>query len=486
MTTIQRRLGDYERYSLARHNIGHAPGVIFTALVSSVANVERAIESLLTREPLLSSSVHGARTTEPRYEQHEHIRPDQVWIARNQLAPSPEQVLLDGIRDMTDMDISIAPLWRVYTYQKDPESGLTRVAVAAHHVIGDGSATRNLFSEFLTLLRDPAAETLSSAAPVSFPPSLDESIDVRPSKWYLLRTFTSMLVAPRLPAFLYPASVSPWPSPALASPIDKPTGLRIFFLPADLSLALAKTPKTHGVPTLHPVLIAAAFAAVALVASRTPSSTTLNIVAQSPVSIRAPELGHPVLTGNYVSSIPHSTTAITPQYLSSTGFWSYCRTFAEYVRRPAVHQEAKEGMGMLAYLPPGMATPDSQNRPRTAWEKYLQDRMLTNPNPWQGGSFEVSNVGRMKDSQTRTSSSESEEFTVRDVCWAQPGSGMGVGMGFNAVSHGGVLAVTLTWRQDAIATTQVDAIFQNFRSILTKVAKGDVSDDTNFADLTFS
>ncbi|GAA5947816.1 hypothetical protein JCM3765_001097 [Sporobolomyces pararoseus] len=206
---------------------------------------------------------------------------------------------------------------------------------------------------------------------------------------------------------------------------------------------------------------------------------SLSITSQSPVSLRSPSLGHPSLTGNYVSSASHSSPSITPSYLSSTSFWSEVRSYAKYLNLPSTRQTAREGMGLLAYLPSAVEpTLDEKGRPWTGWEKHLRDQMVENPNSWAGGSFEVSNLGRMKDLK------EWEEVGgVEEVCWAQPGSGRGIGLAFNTISSGGVLSCTVTWREDSIDTDTVDEIVKAYETILTRIAKGEIEEDTKLAEL---
>ena len=105
-------------------------------------------------------------------------------------------------------------------------------------------------------------------------------------------------------------------------------------------------------------------------------------------------------------------------------------------------------MGLLAYLPSAVEpTLDDRGKPWTGWEKHLRDQMVESKNPWTGGSFEVSNLGRMKDLQK-----EWEQVGgVEEVCWAQPGSGIGIGLAFN-VSY--FLSFPIPFETDSVSTAR--------------------------------
>lgn len=81
---------------------------------------------------------------------------------------------------------------------------------------------------------------------------------------------------------------------------------------------------------------------------------------------------------------------------------------------------------MLAYIPAGDASTPEKGQ-RTGWEEFIEGRMESE-NPWRGGSFEVSNLGRIPISQEMK---EWEQEGMREVCWAQPGSSTGTGLQFN-------------------------------------------------------
>ncbi|GAA5837215.1 hypothetical protein JCM3766R1_002163 [Sporobolomyces carnicolor] len=493
---LQRSLGHYERFSLARHNVGHAPAVVFTASVLADSFNSRrlvhAIASLLGAEPLLSSSIASSRSADPKYTKSSDVRPDQILAEVEDRNPDTRDALLEGIQAMTDLDVEQAPLWRVYVYPVDPETNRRRLSLAIHHVIGDGSAARNLFASLLSLALSENPTPLDKVT--SFPPSLEDTVDVRPPKLYLVRTLFSLFVAPRLPSFLRPKAPSPfWPNPAVVSPTRQSTDLRVFSFPSkELSLALSTVSKSpdHRVETVHPVLVTAAVFAIKICLLRRRRqgrdahvSHPPRVVSQSPVSLRSPSLGHASsCTGNYVCSISldHSQDEPTEADVERRKFWDEAREYARHIKLDSSLADAKAGMGMLAYLSPGVVDErDERGNVQTGWEKFLLDEMgKPSRECWSGGSFEVSNLGRMKDLTGVAPDA------VEGVCWAQPGSAKGVGLGFNTVSHGGIFSCSVTWRQGSIDEGTVDDVFKLHEALLLRVANGEVDEDATLGDLS--
>ncbi|GAA6004867.1 hypothetical protein JCM11491_002260 [Sporobolomyces phaffii] len=482
MTTV-RPLGLYDKYALAMHGLGKAPAVVFSALVPTcsapldAAVLLDTIAALVDREAHLRSSVADARTTEPKFRLNDSVDPNEVLVVVPELAHSAEKALLDAMEVLVGLDIEQAPLWRVWIYAEDASTKLRRVVLGIHHILADGTGAKHLFAEFLALIRS----NQNNRHPLeprnaSIPPTLEGTVDLRPSLSTLLRTGFAEFVVPKLPLSLQPRSVPPWPNPAVVSPASRPTAVKLLFLPSDVSSSLAIAAKAHDkVKTLHPVLVVAALSSIAnaVLSSASDPSRSLDIKSQTPVSLRSPSLGHPLWTGNFVSTVPHLVPSITRSYLASTPFWALAREFADHLRSPSERQLAREAIGMLSYVPTGDASvPLGQGEP-TSWERWLDARMRGDAHPWKSGSFELSNVGRI----------ESTERGVTEVCWSQPGSASGNGLQFNAVSYGGTLSVSLTWRRDAIDEGVVDEIWSLFETTLRKIGRGEVVDGTTLAQL---
>jgi hypothetical protein len=430
----QRSLGLYEKYALAMHGLGSAPAVAVTALLPTSlrldsTNLLSIIAALLAQESHLRSSVVSPRTTEPELKLNEGIRPESVLYEESGCGNSAEDALLKSMEALRKLDVEEAPLWRVWVYEEDPQTKLRRVVLGIHHLLADGTASKNLFTEFLTILRSPTEARRINPVDATIPPTLEQTIDIRPSTLTLIRTGFAEFIVPKLPAFLRPRAVPFWPNPAIVSPKGQPTAIKLLFLPVDVSSSLATVPKTRQVKTLHPTLATAAIAAVANAVLSFDFHQSIDIKCQTPVSLRSPALGHSLLTSNYVSSISHLVPSITPSYLASTSFWSLARSFANHLRSPSSHQIAKEGIGMLEYIPNGNPSIVLGEGERTSWENWLEKRM-DGENPWKSGSFEFSNLGRVIDTEDGVIQQWIEEG-MKDVCWAQPASASGCGLQFN-------------------------------------------------------
>ncbi|GAA5891673.1 hypothetical protein JCM5296_005507 [Sporobolomyces johnsonii] len=477
-----RPLGNYERFSLCRTTTGNAPVVVFIALLPSTssatpvrARLLNAISQLLVRYPLLNCSVADPRTTRPCFRLHDGVTADQIVEERAaEERLTAEDALLQGIEAGKGLDVEAGPLWKVWLCGEDDVSE-RRLVLILSHIVSDGSGARNLFAELLSLLHPMATPPVPASTTGPFPPTLESTVDVRPSTLHLVRIVFSEIIAPRLPSFIRPKAPSIWPNPPLCPPCDQPTALKLLTLPASLAGGLSTTSKSHSVATLHPLLYTAALAAIACSVSPS-SSAPLQLLGQTPISLRSPALDHPSATGNYASPAEQLHSIISA---STTSFWSLCRSYAAHLALPSTRQAAKEAMGMLAYIPDGDASVRDERtgqvlEQRTGWEQWLEEGMAKDE-PWKG-SFEVSNLARLP-------STGWEAEGLKGVCWAQAGSASGAALQLNAVSAGGDLAITITWRKGAIDDGVVDGIWATYEHLLRRLAVDGVAEEATLADL---
>ncbi|GAA5918512.1 hypothetical protein JCM1841_003274 [Sporobolomyces salmonicolor] len=478
-----RPLGNYERYSLCRTNTGNAPIVVFTAVLPSTpspavlvrSRLLNAISQLLVRYPLLNCSVADPHTSHPCFRLRDDLTADQIveeraaeeWL-------TAEDALLQGIEAGQGLDLEAGPLWKLWLGGKDDGSE-RRLVLIVSHIVSDGSGVRNLFAELLSLLHPAATPPAPDSTTGGFPPTLESTVDLRPSTLHLVRTVFSQLIVPRLPFFIRPKAPSIWPNPPLCPPCDQPTALKSLTLPTFVARGLSTTSKSHSVSTLHPLLYTAALSAIACSVSPS-SSAPFQLLGLTPISLRSPAVDHPSATGNYVSSAEQLHSLLSP---STTFFWPLCRSYAAHLALPSTRQAAKEAMGMLAYIPNGDASvrderPGRVLKQRTGWEQWLEEGMRKDE-PWNG-SFEVSNLARLP-------STGWEAEGLKGVCWAQTGSASGAGLQLNAVSAGGDLAITVTWRKGTIDEGAVDRIWATYEQLLRRLAVDDVAEEATLADL---
>lgn len=223
--TMERRLGNYERYSLSRANIGIPPVLAFVAVLEAApahSAVVAAVGILLSRYPLLSCVVEDRRTRTPSF-QTRSVKPEEVAGEEDASGRGGETIgdaLLLGLEEAARLDLEAGPLWRVFVLGGlageevgggDGGGGEgARLLLSCSHVISDGAGTKALFGELLALILRPAQPHQGELdVPAVLPASMESSIDVRPSFGVLLPEVFNSLVTPLLPSFLRPLPPPP-------------------------------------------------------------------------------------------------------------------------------------------------------------------------------------------------------------------------------------------------------------------------------------
>ncbi|GAA6014665.1 hypothetical protein JCM10207_006895 [Rhodosporidiobolus poonsookiae] len=473
-----RELGLYERFSLSRSLSRFAPIVTITAVLRSTTSAfvdaldaHAAIATLLSRYPLLRCAIADKDTTTPRYVLTDAATPANVSAGSSAEGfKSTEQALQAGDAAGQAFDLDKGPLWRVWL---DPAKGdKRRVTLVLHHTLCDGTGTRNLFAELLTLLRQP--ESISAATEnTPLAPSLEQTVNTKVGTLALLKVVYSELLAPRLPALLRTPPPPVYPSPPSCAPYLQPHGLKSLSLPASVVAGLKSAAKSHGINTLHPPLYTAALAALAATASAgsLDAPPSFRIAGSTPFSERSAALGHPNATGNYVSAY---TEPVILSTLSAKRFWTTCADYATTLVKPATRQRAREAMGLLAYLPSGEAPAEEGKPKRTAWEVELEKKAKEGR---FGDSFEVSNLGVLP-------ATGWENDGIEDVYWAQTASVVGAAFQLNPVAvRGGDLTFTVSYREGAVPEETVDRFWRSYEIFLRKLADGSLSEEATFADV---
>ncbi|GAA5851957.1 hypothetical protein JCM9279_007038 [Rhodotorula babjevae] len=464
----ERILGSYERFSLARSLAGVAPVVAVTALLPAdrldPTQFATAIDSLLAEYPLLSCIVAAVTTTEPRFEPAP-VTASNVLVDLADPPAEPPQALLAALEAVKDNGVEHAPLWRVWLSATDAH-GWRRVTLAVHHVLSDGSSTRNIFAELLSRARTPRAAEPLEPMPV-LPPTLEDSVDVRPGLLALLKALFDLNVLDHIPSFLrfwqaYPT----FPSPPLVPPYQQGTSLKHLSLPSSSLARLNAAAKAHGVATLHPVLYVAFLAALSTVA---PRRTTL--IGQSPMSLRnADRASHPPISGNYVCSLETSHGEPAPL----TPFWDACAAYGARIVDPAERARAKGEMGFLGLLPnePHVGADEAAPQ-RTTFDTWMED-VLQSEEPWKA-TFEVSNLGVLP------ATGWEGDGGLDEVLWAQAGMALGPAFAVNAIAvRGGSLAMSMTWRLGTVDEATVAAIWEAYERALRRLADEEVAQDVTF------
>ncbi|KAM0751088.1 hypothetical protein T439DRAFT_380101 [Meredithblackwellia eburnea MCA 4105] len=456
---MSRQLGNYERYSLTRTLLGMPPCVALIAELThpvEAGDLRQVINTLLARFPLLSCKVVGVDTVEPKFESVE-VTPDDVLVVRKEVdeESDPTAFLEVGLAAGKEIDITKGPLWRVVGFEgiAGPSGKLSRVLLVVNHVVSDGSGSKTLFAELLRLVASPASSNTNriDESTIAFPPTLEETIDVRPSTFHLLRVIAIELLVPKLPAFLRPAPPSPhFPGKPLVHPFIQPTRLLFATIPLSTINKLKTLAKEHGVGTLHPVLHTCLLAAFSSINTSNPP---LQINSSSPISVRDPKLGHPTATGNFATPLDWTP----PPHLSSpaTPFWELAKAYITDLNSPSGRARAKGTMGMMKFTPDGVVELEGGSL-ETGWETFWRAKR-DSENPWSA-TFEISNLGVID---------VGEEEGVKNVTWAQFASPISASMAINAISlRGGALSLTLSWRDGTQTNENINTFWDTFKRIL--------------------
>ncbi|GAA5839492.1 hypothetical protein JCM11251_002740 [Rhodosporidiobolus azoricus] len=472
-----RPLGPYERYSLARAHVGVPPTVAFTALLplaafrcrspsDSTPPVHAAVNSLLDRYTLLRCGVTDRTTTKPRYIFHDGLTAEQVvgegptgsdasTAAALEAAMECGARLVEGVGTSdAGFDLTNGPLWRVWV-GSNGENGQRRLTLIVHHVISDGTSTRNIMSELLALMRDPPENEKPRVEGV--PPTFEQSYDTRPDP-------SGALSPPpqdgQLPLYL---------GTALVPPRARPSSLKLLSLPSQLVDGLKRFGKANGVQTLHPTLY---YAAVTAMASTFTSSSTssdpsgsspsFRIIGCTPYSFRNPALGHPFSTGNYVAS--HFQSDTFPN-LSSTSFWSTCSSFAKVLGDPASKAAGLQVRGRLSLVPDGEVQATAETPARTRWEDWVEE--AADQGQW-GQTLELSNLGVLPPTGW-------EGDGLDEVYWVQASSATNAAVNLSPVAvKGGALTITCTYRKCAVDEDTVSRFWRAFEGLLCLLAEGGI------------
>ncbi|KAL8278940.1 hypothetical protein RQP46_008609 [Phenoliferia psychrophenolica] len=443
-----RKLGNFERWILTQALVKSDPAIAFVASLPSahpisVPDLLAAISILLIRHPLLACTVTNPTTRTPAFKARSvdaaevlQAGPTSATNRDSESGYTVEDALKLGLEVARSIDFETGPLWRVTLLQAGTTTSSggeesAKLILSMAHVISDGVGTRNLFDELLALAFDPSKSAQDPAEP-SRAPTLEESVDVRPSLKLIIGTVYKELLLPKLPAFLGPASLPIFPPLAptvgVGAPHDQPTALLSASIPFSTTSALKAAGKSHGINTLHPLLHGCLIAALVLATPVDSPPSSLDTF--TPISIRSPTL-HPTSTGNYVAALKMQYS-LTRQ----SSFWDLCRETATRLADPAVRAEATGLTGMMGWVPDG---------PPNGWVKFMEEKRDAQPSKRE--SVIHSNVGVI-------GAPEGVE-----VAWTHNSTAYGPRFTVSTCStRGGALAITLTW----LAGTVPEAIVQDF------------------------
>lgn len=393
-----RRLGAWETYTVSKANILCPSTVSFLATfpltpaspTSTPAgllthpvnpdNVKLAITHLLREHPLLRCGIAGGRTRTPSFALRDDTAPEEVLVVVPDADKSEAEVLDEQVNTGLTFDGSRGPLWRVTLYEATREGAGPRLCLTMAHTLGDGGAIKAAFHKLLVLVHPSNASTLSVMPTLvsTLPPSLEDTVNVKPTFPAMLRLVKDELIKPKLRPILppRPPKLVPYSPPYDYQPV-KTALLRV--PPASIA-ALKALAKAHGLATLHPLLHGAVLAALTLaspVAAKLKAGKKGRLNSITPISVRDTKLGHPLITGNYISAL-----SMDQSVGLTSDFFVLCRQFATRLNSSAGRAAAKHLMGAVALIPNPKpksikpATVDKQGNkvyPITGIDAYMMD-----------------------------------------------------------------------------------------------------------------
>ncbi|GHJ86247.1 hypothetical protein NliqN6_2649 [Naganishia liquefaciens] len=424
-----RKLSYVERMSLSLDLLGKPSLVTYIAVYPSAASMptmerilERA-ETLAERYPLLRACVLDARTTKPRWA----ILPADAVDTRmaslvndvpiqdveafrleaDQKAPDVSRTL-ENIFDKELHDkhsVSVSGrglLWRVVRYLGDPKSAShpnlrpAYIALTCNHVISDGRSGQTLLGALLSDKESRASGLQKSI----IAPSMQDTINCRPSLGFLFHQVWYEVIVPKLPRFLERRlRIKPcWPAvPPYGGNLDRiEKGDRLAIhhiqLSPDTLKRLKENGKANGVRTLHPTLQIAAVVALWIAVGNgasTPNHSDrhgqlLRVSHATAASHCSPELGHPSVTGNYIGYL-----LALDKCDGHVDFWQAARDHAKWLHSPGVRRRGCQVMGSLRYIPDGINNTSEGSLRPTGWESFFLDRAGRAP----ADSLSSSNLG---------------------------------------------------------------------------------------------
>ncbi|WWD05323.1 hypothetical protein V865_003396 [Kwoniella europaea PYCC6329] len=472
-TVEKRYLSLHERYSVCRRN-STFPAVVVVVVaypnssdLPSTSFLEQQITELQQHFPLLYASVEGSRTTTPYFQSRKEVWPPSVILFHTTYTP-----LSDAKEELGEVfckepdvlakkqDFYSGPSWQVRLHTH-PAHSRAYLTLAIDHIYNDG---RGLIALLDCLLADDISslpyEKLFSI------PRVEDTIDMKPSLGYFLPIVFDKLLLPKLPDFIqsYFKKSPTWPSTSIRQgPIGLPAGQSIIAIPLDLLSKLKIVSKEHGIKTLHGLLKTIYMVGVWSVYRHT--LTPFVIRGSTPRSERDPKLGHPLCTGNYVSS--HK---VDIPLKGDDKFWTIATKVSDNLIDPQLIKFGRMDMGMLAWVPDGeFDPPHEDSRRATKWEDFFLTQAYSET-PFNE-SFSFSNLGVTKLPKR-----------AEDLIWGQEASPYAPPFNVTLISHEGGLRLVTVWKEGSVAVKEeVKQMEKAFGEVLRKLVEG--VDDTTLASL---
>ncbi|KDN49234.1 hypothetical protein K437DRAFT_255363 [Tilletiaria anomala UBC 951] len=464
----QRSLSLHERLGLSIAQSGEPSTVVMTGYLScspsaALAFIQPRVGDMLQRFPLLSCAANAILTRKPEFKKSAQvISPIDIFKIISEPAHNATDATKWALAMGKTFNVTVAPLWSVGILPSSTSKDDCFVALAINHIISDGRSTLQLFASLFTDL--PGKMSVDNSD--RLPPRCEDTISHRPRLPLLMRTLIDELLIPKLPRALgriltkRPA----WPAhrPLAKQPIDCPEDVIVIECDEGTVDGLKALAAKVGTRTIHAPLHTACVAALLIVieadedgsANGKQNDRGPEILTGTPMSLRDPALGHPIMTGNYVASANWHKSS---RSICSTKVYYLTRKYHHLVN-PADRRGAAGYMGLLAFIPDSkrnikkrrfhdrIFTRNAANglvKPSpTGWEDFVRDKARSN-SPYLD-SLCLSNLGLLP----------AQTDVLRQVWFAQSA----VAAGWSAGMMVSVVGLKVTHEDPALAGTKSTAV----------------------------
>ncbi|KAF9572606.1 hypothetical protein EC968_009678 [Mortierella alpina] len=494
---VVRKVGNLERYSLARGNAG----VYFNVLVGPRLKIKHAtlqlpqdtaqwiaflkgpLAHLIHQHSSLSVVFGDPFSTQPVFLRLPSI--DIASVVRVTEIAEAQQVsqLLEQEHalpfDVTDQTL---PLWRVIVARVKSDDSFYLI-YNFHHSIGDGRSGMVFTEQLLERLNIQAAESSSPSLPDTssstlvtsperpLPPTLEERANCKPGIGLLIKEASTTLF---LPAFLKKAIQKKHWVGDFAATLDVPheSQVGIFHMDRAETSQVVKAAKAHNT-TVQAILFAASvFAVKAVFLSSTKGVTgnnkakgsqgskgTVATTTKDPISFSTPvtlrTLISPPIAREDQGCYPSEFVTNNIQIKLGTMFWelaqSYRKQLVKKTQTPKGVKHLLQHVGLLSYLP---------NHPN-GWEDFLKNQVKMEHGGRQT-TLMISNLGRAWDQDPTKAA-----FEVLDSAFSQSAYTTGPAITLGASTANAVLSVTATWQKAAFSSRdRPERYLKEFKRIL--------------------
>ncbi|KAF9312541.1 hypothetical protein BG003_006156 [Podila horticola] len=495
--SLIRPVGNLERYSMTRSNVGfHYNVVVGTRLQlqpqrSGPQTVPRdtaqwlelltgPLAWLIQKHPSLSVVANDHLSPHPSFLRLPTVDLSKViQVTSIQHPHDVTKVLEEEHAKPFDFTNHSLPLWRIVVAHVTEDDSFYILYVFCHN-IADGRSGVALTEQLVERLNYEATtalstETLSTivVSPTDpLPEPLEKRANCYPSISTLVKEAVSALL---LPAVIKKAFEKKYWAGEFDASLEAPHETQVGYwrLTEQETKQIVHAAKTHNT-TVHAILFSASvFATKAVFLSKKNdddddankekpiySTTDDALVFTSPVAIR--DLIHPPIAradqGCYSSEITTRDIRIDLE----TCFWDLSRQLRDQIvqgtQTPAGVQGLLEYVGLLQFLP---------NHPG-GWEAFLRGRVAKEQHGRQS-TLELSNVGRAWE---QAKDDKKLVFQVQEGIFSQSAMITGPAVMLNAATANGVLTVVGTWQRATFSGREkAERMMSEFRKVLVEATK---------------